>query len=360
MSTADVAKAPVGIPALLREQGGWCAALGSLLYATLLNASADDYEAGGPVAAVLAGHEHDPPRTALSLRFMGAVHRLVLAGRAPTLAPFYPSVGGDATRPGAWDEFRAVVAAQRDELRALVERPVQTNEVGRCAALVGGFLTVARETALPLALLEVGTSAGLNLRWDHFRYESPRDAFGDPASPVRIVDGFSGAPPALDVPVTVTSRRGCDLAPFDPLCDDGRLTLQSYVWPDQAERWGLLRGALAIAARVPVTVERAHAVQWLGRELARDARGTARVVFHSVVLQYLTRDERDRLRATIADAGARASSDAPLAWLRLEPPGKQLLFELRLTLWPGGEERLLALAGPHGRPVEWRDERSRS
>jgi hypothetical protein len=211
-----------------------------------------------------------------------------------------------------------------------------------------------------LALREVGTSAGLNLRWDHFAYETRGGRFGDAASAVRIADIFTGAEPALDTPVTVASRRGCDLAPLDPASADDRLTLQSYVWPDQAERLRLLRGALEVAARVPVQIERAHAIEWLERELAGDAAGLARVVFHSIVLQYLTREDRARLRETIAEAGARATAAAPLAWLRLEPPGKQLRFELRLTRWPGGDERLLAIAGPHGRPVEWHDETARA
>src|SRR6185503_14555618 len=104
--------------------------------------------------------------------------------------------------PGAWDAFRDVVAAERAALAELVTHPVQTNEVGRCAALLGGFVAVARETGLPLALREIGTSAGLNLRWDHFAYETRGGRFGDAVSPVRIADIFTGPEPALDTPVT--------------------------------------------------------------------------------------------------------------------------------------------------------------
>ena len=130
----------------------------------MLEQAAADVEAGGPGWAVLEGHEGDPAGSALALRFLGAVHRLVLEGRAPALARHYPSAGGEAGLEGAWAAFRDTLEQHGDTLRALVHRPCQTNEVGRAAALFGGFLLVARETSLPLRLLELGASAGLNLR----------------------------------------------------------------------------------------------------------------------------------------------------------------------------------------------------
>src|SRR6201999_1027292 len=97
-------------------------------------------------------------------------------------------------------------------------------------------------------------------------------------------------------------------------------------------------------------VERAPAAAWAAERLAQPAEGLATVVFHSIFLWYLPEDERAELAATIAAAGERATATAPLAWLRLEGPGE--LAELRLTTWPGGEERLLGRAGYHGDPVE--------
>jgi hypothetical protein len=159
-------------PTLMRrlaDQGRWCGLLGSPLYEHLLARAVADVEAGGPVSAVLAGHEHDAEDSALALRLMGAVHRVVLEGRAPELARHYPSAGGAAGIAAAWEAFRATVDRERDALRELVERPVQTNEVARCAALLGGFLAVADATRLPLRLLELGASAGLHLRFDRYR-----------------------------------------------------------------------------------------------------------------------------------------------------------------------------------------------
>jgi hypothetical protein len=228
----------------LRLQGHYCGKLGSPFYDVLLTRAADDAHAGGPIAAVFDGYPHDPIMSAMALRLMGGMHRLVLEGRVPALAAHYASVGGDDDAERAWPIFRDWIAAHLDVARELLARGVQTNEVGRTAALLCGFLEVARRTALPLRCLEIGASAGLNLRWDRFRYESPDGAWGDAASPVVLGDHYRSGPLPFDVQATVVERAGCDPNPVDPTTDDGRTTLLSYVWPDQAERLRLLRAAM--------------------------------------------------------------------------------------------------------------------
>src|SRR5207249_2076787 len=121
----------------LREQAAWTARLGSPLYTTLLEQAAADVEAGGPAWAVLSGHEADARASALALRCRGPGPRLVLGGGAPALARHYPSAGGEARLEGAWAAFRDTLEQHRDTLRTLVTSPVQTNEVGRSAALLG-------------------------------------------------------------------------------------------------------------------------------------------------------------------------------------------------------------------------------
>lgn len=130
----------------LRAAAQLCRQLGSPLYAALLKQVAVDVEMEGPCWVVLQGHEADPLGSALPLRFIGAVHRLVLQGRAPTLARHYPSVGGNAEADGLWTAFLGTVEEHRETLRELVLCPVQTNAVGRSAALLSGFLLVAQET----------------------------------------------------------------------------------------------------------------------------------------------------------------------------------------------------------------------
>jgi len=335
---------------LLRLQAGWCDRLGSPLYARLLEHAATDVAAGGPVRELLRGHESDTPGSALALRLMGSMHRLVLEGQVPELAPYYPSVGGRADAEAAWPVFRTAVERHARALGMLLERPVQTNEVGRSSALLGGFLLVAR-TGLPLRLLEVGASAGLNLRWDLYRYECRGTAWGDPDSPVRLVETFEARLPPLDVPIRIAARRGCDRHPIDPASPEGERTLLSYVWADQLERIALLRGAIALARRVPVVIEAASAAGWTAAALQRPVHAVASVVFHSIFMQYLADDERERFVGEVEEAGRRATRDAPLAWLRMEPGAEGA--EVRLKTWPAGEDRLIAISGFHGKPVRW-------
>jgi hypothetical protein len=291
---------------------------------------------------VLRGHEDDPAPSALALRLMGAVHRLVLTGDAPELARHYPSAGGE---PGdAWPAFLDVLRERRDDLRELVERPVQTNETARCAPVLCAFLEVARVTGRPVRLLEVGASAGLNLAFDRYRYELADDRWGPPSSPVTIRAALDGRPP-LDAPLAVASRAGCDARPLDPRSEDDCLTLTSYVWPDQVERLARLRAALDVAAGTGVRVERAAAADWAEAQLREEIPGVTTVVFHSIVMQYLTDDERARFERAVR------SAPGSVAWIRMEPADE--LTDVRLTLFPGGEDRLLARAGYHGDPVIW-------
>ena len=301
-----------------------------------------------PTCSRAGGMTRSAPRSAL--RFLGAVHRIVLEDRAPELAAHYPSVGGsDQGDPGP--AFLQTVRRHREEVSRRIEDGVQTNEVGRAAVLVGGYAAVARRTLLPLRVLEIGASAGLNLRWDHFAYDTGAVVSGDPDSPVRFSDVWEGEPPELPAAFDVAERSGCDRNPIDATSLAGRLTLMSYVWPDQVDRFQRLESAIEVARAVPARVDRAEADEWIADRLALPLPGFATVVVHSIVLQYLARDQRTRFREAIAAAGERASGGAPLAWLRMEPGGDRA--EVRLTTWPHGEERVVATAGYHGRPIWW-------
>jgi hypothetical protein len=347
-----------GLPSRLRAQAEQCALHGSPLTAALLSGAADDYDAEGPAYDLLQPFAADPSSTVPSLRFTGAMHRLVLERRAPELALHYPSVGGTAPVRDVWPAARRVVAGHLDELRDAVRRPVQTNEVGRSAALYGGLLHLTAETGKPLRLLEIGASAGLNLLVDRFAYDvADGVVLGDPTSPVRLIRPWEGDFPPYDVPPKLVARRGCDPAPLDPGRADDRLTLTSYVWADQAERFARLRGALRVAAEQPVEVERLPASVFLQRELSRAEPGVATVVWHSVVWQYLDPAERSAVSRLLAGAGARATADAPLAHLSLEPEkvgDDGFRFLVELTTWPGGRRRVLAECKGHGPPVVWR------
>ena len=327
--------------------------MGSPFYADLLDRMADDVLAGGPVGRFLADQLDTSYEEAVPLRFLGGVHRLELAGRAPELAARFPSVGGDGDAAAAWPALLSVLDTHADAVRDALTRPPQTNEVGRSAALVGGFLVVAGDTGLPLRVLEVGSSAGLNLRFDRYWYESDGTGYGDAASPVRFAGLWADGQPPFGVPITIADRRGCDRDPIDARTEDGRLTLLSYVWPGQTDRFTMLRAALDVARDVPVAIDRAGIPDWLARRLDEPAPDRATVVFHSIVWQYLTDTERATAEAALSIAGERATRDAPLAWLRLEPSADLTHTELRVTTWPGGEERLLARCHYHLGPMQW-------
>ncbi len=335
--------------------------MGSPLYAALLAAVADDVAAGGPAASVLADHAHRPGPDAVGLRLAQGVHRVVLSGRAPDLAHHYPSAGGGGDDAGAaWPAFRAVLVEHRAELVAGMERTPQTNEIGRAAALWPAVLLVASEhPGLPLRLVELGASAGLLLRADAVRYGGGGVTWGPGDSPVVLDPAWHDAPPwwsQIPERVEVASRVGVDLHPLDASTPDGQLSLVSAVWPDQLERLDRLRGALALAARVPVTLVRASAADALD-DLAPLA-GALTVVQHSFVRQYLGDVGRARVGRRLEALGGRATPSAPLAHVSLEPrrtaldQPRQPVVQVRT--WPRGAlVRTLAVAGGHGPPVRW-------
>ena len=336
-----------------RTQARGCAIAGSPIYAELLERAADDLARGGLFADLVATYRGVPMLDALPLRVLGAVHAMVLGGRAPALAAFYPSAGGRFEADAAWRALCDLCEAHRDELRdAAATLRVQTNEVRRSAVLAPGFLRVAARTGLPLRIREIGSSAGLNLIFDRYRYAWGPHRFGDPASPLLLETSWEGPAPDLGVPLRVSDRRGCDVAPFDVRDPEHRLRLESFIWPEQLERLARLRAALALALRDPPAIDATRAGEWLEAQTAERAEGVATVVFHSVMWWYVPEAERARIASVMEAAGARATRAAPLAWLRME--GTRLEeTELRLRLWPDGADTHLANAHWHGASVRW-------
>ena len=326
------------------------------MYADLLRRIVDDYELGGVSTKVLAGYENAAGDSLVSLRLLGSVHRLVLAGAAPELAAFYPSVGGEWDPVLGWEAFEQVLQARGAELRSLLTQPPQTNEVGRSTALYGGLLRLAEDVPLPVRLFEIGASGGLNLRADHFRYDlADGSSFGPAASPVRLADAWSGRPIKPVPELRIAERIGSDIAPVNPLSEEGALALTSYVWPDMSDRLDRLRGALEVARQVPADVRREDALSFLrALELSE---GHVTVVWHSVMWQYLTPADQAAGDELIAALGARATASAPFARLCLEPmrrtPDARIEFLIGLQVWPVGEQRILGSAAPHGLPAVW-------
>ena len=228
-------------------------------------------------------------------------------------------------------------------------RPTRPSAAPRSAP---GFLTVAALTGLPLATSELGASAGLNQVWDRFAYRFGDAAWGDPASPVASPRTGAARLPRCRR-LTVAERAGCDRAPPDLGRETDRLRLLSFVWADQTERKARMAAAIGLARAAGVPIETADAADWIEARLARPRPRRAHVVYHSIVWQYLGPDAQARIRASLDAAGARADTQAPLAWLRMEGDGTAPSAAILLSLWPGGETRELGRADFHGAWVRW-------
>ncbi len=340
------------LAAAFRVQAEACAELGSPMYADLLLRAATDIESGGPVREVLRGHEELPGPSALGLRLLGSVHRLVLERRAGELATYYPSVGGTWEPDGGWAAFVTVLQEQPDAVVEWLDRAPQTNEVGRATALYGGLLQLP--WTLPVRLFEIGSSAGLNLRADRFAYvDEDGVVHGDRDSPVWLDPAWRGRSPAGEA--TIVERAGCDVRPVDPTSTEGRTLLTAYVWPDQRARLERLRGALQVAAEVPAQVHEESAESFVGR--LEPAKGTTTVLWHSVMWQYVSPAEQAAVTARLDELGSAAGPDCPFVHLSAEParrtPDAPHEFLVRMRSWPGGDERLLGTTQAHGLPTTW-------
>lgn len=344
------------ILAHFREQAMFCAKYGSPFTAQLLERCAIDIEAGGPVAALVRSWTTNPRADALSLRIAGALHAAALTGRDAALAALYPARAPDWRMDDVWPIARAFLQREHDWVRDFIRSAPQTNETRRTIALLAGFLSFAEHWGGPIDMLEIGASAGLNLYWDRFCYRTQSWVWGE-ASAVNIDTDWRGPPPPVAVRPSIRRRAACDLNPLDVRDSAALLRLKSYIWPDQADRLTRFDGAVAMALKHDVQVERADAAEWLARELAARADDAATIVYHSVFLQYPPREAREAIIAAMHAAGARATPKAPLAWVRLEPEAvtdavaNSSRFVIDLTTWPGGERRILGYTDGHVRAV---------
>jgi hypothetical protein len=338
----------------LNWQSKLCEEMGAPFTAEVLRTLVEDPAVSAAFAPVFAPYADRTPKefltAAVPLRALGALHFLALSGAAPSLAACYAARTGEGLGPAILD----AVQTNPDVPASFMASPPQTNEVRRSLGLVGGFLTVAQETGLPLRCLELGASAGLNMNWDRYAYDFGEGRrWGESDAALTLSGDWSGPAPPLDAKVEVVEKLACDQSPIDVRSEAGALRLQAYIWPDQTERLERIRAAIDLTRRTDIRVEKADAGDWV-RANVNAKSGMATVVYHSSFLQYPPPEVQAAIIEAIKAAGESASPDAPLAWLRKEPTDASAVRdEVRLTLWPGGEDRLLARAHPHGASVEW-------
>lgn len=247
-----------------------------------------------------------------------------------------------------WNDFRSAFDARRQAIRAeMLKRRTQTNEPARCAVLLP---VLARSTG-PLALLEVGASAGLCLLPDRYGYAYEGHApFGpEPRFPCRA----NAATPVPTAAPNIVWRAGLDLNPLDVRDDDDMAWLETLVWPGQADRLARLQAAIAIARADPTRIiagDLLTALPALARQAPRDA---TLVVFHTAVLAYVADpDARAGFARVVHDLGA--------VWISNEAPGVFPDIAAKLHSPRPNGAFLLSVNGepaawtdPHGAWIDW-------
>jgi hypothetical protein len=182
---------------------------------------------------------------------------------------------------------------------------------------------------------------------------------------VILTGAWQGARLPLDQQIVVAERGGCDVSPVDVTTEDGRLTLTSYVWPDMTARHARLAGALRLAGEIEqtgerLTVERAEAASYAERLELRE--GYVTVLWHSVMWQYVPRDQQERVAARLTELGRGATERRPLVHLFAEPTRRTTQDRHRFWIvaetWSAEGEthphrEYLGHMAPHGLPVRW-------
>ncbi|MFD6948662.1 hypothetical protein A6A08_17925 [Nocardiopsis sp. TSRI0078] len=302
-----------------------CAAAGAPAYARIAGALAEDERVLGLVASLPEGNKRQPNLLLGAVRFLGG----------PV---------------SSWEEFGPWLVEHWEQVRRVVmQRRTQTNEVRRCATL----LPVLAGLEGPLALVEVGASAGLCLQVDRYRYSyDGGDPIGPSGSPVVLECATSGPVPVPERVPEVVWRAGIDLDPLDVRSDEDMRWLEALVWPgpDEVRRRERLRAAARVSAQDPPWLVAGDLVEQL-RVVAERAPGDARlVVFHSAVLAYLPGERREAFVAAVreleghwvSNEGARVLPD--LVGARPEAGGD---FVVAL------DGRVVAWAGEHGQSLAW-------
>jgi hypothetical protein len=349
---------------------------GGVIYPAICRGVADDAR----VLSLLDGTSL-PQRRPLLL--LAAVHFLLLSGVDHPLAAYYDTVAAvrgtplDTSATDVSAVFTAFCDEHHRELEQVIAtRTTQTNEVGRCSALLPGLCHIASlyDRDVPLSLLDLGTSAGLNLLFDDYAY-TYRSASGDG---VRTA-GTAGSAvsiecsarddvrslPELRLPA-MGERVGLDLSPLDPFSDEAVLWLLACQWPDNPARFGRLRGALANvrASDNPPRLERGDMVTDLPRVAASIAGTGPLVVFHSWVAAYLDQGQQRTLAAEVRALGTARPVHHLYCETPFETPGLPTppspvpregpdLATALVHIDPSGEAERLADTHPHGYWIRW-------
>lgn len=331
----------------LEGQVAYCLSNTSPITARLCALLIEALDTGTRTGARVLGWTGNAVADAVPLRLAGGIHALWQRGLAPELAPLFERGEGDA------ETMRAVLARHDADLMPWLDGPPQTNEPGRSAQLMAGLLEIARRHGPRIELLEIGSSAGLNLMIGRYRIDLGGIVTGPADAPVALTPEWRGPPPAPG-PIEIVSTRGVDIAPIDATTDSGAERLLAYIWADHHVRFARMEQAIAMIRSDPPRLDAGDAADWVDAQLAEpQAVGVTRVLMHSIVWQYLSDEGQGRITAAMEAAGARATAERPLGWVRVEADRTINQHDITLRSWPGhGENRLYGHAHAHGFWVE--------
>ena len=250
-------------------------------------------------------------------------------------------------RPADIASLRAVVAGRGAEIAVVIQaRRTQTNEPARCASLLPALMLLPQ----PLALLEVGASAGLTLLPDRYSYDyaGHRITGTDPQAPVLHCKP-SGPVPLPDRVPAVSWRAGLDLNPLDVASDADMRWLECLLWPGERGRRQRLVGAIATARRDPPAVHRGDLLTDLPALASRAPSGATLVIYHSAVLGYLSAAERGRFADMVRGMDAVwLANDVPQVLNVAAPATGDSSFQIVRD-----GHTLLAITDPHGTWLRW-------
>lgn len=330
-----------------------CQRLGSDFTARLCRLIAARISDNGAVAHQLLHWPGDPSPGAdgVPLRLAGALHALVLQAQEGALQAGYPPHMVDDDK--LWSAIERAFTRHAPFILEWIASPPQTNEVRRACALIPGFHDLADQIDLPFVTTEIGASGGLNMVWDQFALNIDGQVWGRADSPVQLYPEWRGTLPPRHI-MRIIDRAGCDLRPLAPDNFSDNLRLRAYLWADQPERMRRTEGAIALLKYMAIPpVRRMDALDFLRARLGQPRMHAWHVVYHTIVWQYLSPAAQRAGTALMHDAGTRATSKAPLAWLRVEGDGDTESAAITLTTWPSGKTRMVGRADFHGRWVDW-------
>ena len=321
----------------------------SPLYARLSTAVATD-----PELLALASHARKG-QPVPNLLF-AAVHFLLLKGTSHPLAAFYPSLSPTVELDAdPYPYFRSFCLDFQEEIRQLLgTRLVQTNEVNRCVCLLPAFaLAASHAPEQPLSLIEIGTSAGLNLLWDRYSYDYGEGGrYGVLTSPVQLTCSLRGdhLPPLPAVLPEVVWRVGLDLRPINISDPEERLWLRALVWPENTDRAERLQQAFQLLEQNPPPILSGDALALLPTVLASVPQETTLCIFHSFTINQFPLEARTQFTQLLVEWGQKR----PLFWISLESP-KGATPELALTVERNNTavKQILARCEAHGRWLQW-------